>query len=185
MAAERGAAYLDGFIAAFPEDIGRPACPLHVAGNAEVWEAVSDVVLCLGGGSGYIGENVAAGAELDQANILFGLTSSLAVIHGAHMVQQVGLDVEVYAEAMVDATAEVLAAQFRRYARNIVTGNFKETAASIAAWLATMEGRVGDDQRGKPGAALLEGIGALLRRAIEEGYGDEDLSAVIKLLRSA
>ena len=108
-AAERGARYLDGFIAAFPQDIGTPECPLHIAGEADAWETVEDAVMCLGGASGYIGENVAAGAVLDQANILFGLTSSLAVIHGARMAESVGLDVGNYADAMVNAVAHQLA----------------------------------------------------------------------------
>ena len=48
-----------------------------------------------------------------------------------------------------------------------------------------MEGLVDDDKRGTPGVALLEGIEVLMRGAIEAGYGDEDLSAIVKLLRSA
>lgn len=184
-AAERGARYLDGFIAAFPQDIGTPECPLHIAGEADAWETVEDAVMCLGGASGYIGENVAAGAVLDQANILFGLTSSLAVIHGARMAESVGLDVGDYADAMVNAVAHQLAPQYRHYARCIASGNFDETAAAIGTWKATMEGLVDDSNRGTPAVALLEGILAQLGHAIEAGDGDRDLSAVIKLLRSA
>ena len=184
-AAERGARYLDGFIAAFPQDIGTPKCPLHIAGEAEAWETVEDAVMCLGGASDYIGENVAAGAVLDQANILFGLTSSLAYIHGARMAESVGLDVGDYADAMVNAVAHQLAPQYRHYARCIASGNFDETAAAIGTWKATMEGLVDDSNRGTPAVALLEGILAQLGHAIEAGDGDRDLSAVIKLLRSA
>ena len=184
-AAERGATCLDGFIAAFPEDIGTADCPLHIAGDAQAWEAVKDAVLCMGSASSYLGENVAAGAVLDQANILFGLTSSLAYIHGAHMAESVGLDVADFAEAMIHAVAHQLAPQYRHYARCIASGNHEETAAAIATWWATMDGLVDDDNRGTPAAALLEGIGTQLQHAIEVGYGNEDLSAIVKVLRSA
>ena len=184
-AEERGARYLDGFIAAFPQDIGMPECPLHIAGEAGAWETVKDAVLCLGGASDYLGDNVAAGAVLDQANILFGLTSSLAYIHGARMAESVGLDVGDYAEAIIHAVAYQLAPQYRHYARCIASGNHDETAAAIATWRATMEGLVDDSNRGTPAAALLEGILAQLGHAIEAGDGDRDLSAIIKLLRSA
>ncbi len=184
-AAERGATYLDGFIGAFPQGIGKPDCALFVAGNARDWEAISDVVLCLGGASRYLGENLVAGAVLEQANVLFALATSLGLVHGANMVQKAGLDVEAYAEASIDSVATALGGQLRHNARCIAADNFEETEASVATWSAIMDGLVADEHRGTPGVAVLEGIEILLQRAIERGYGDQDISALVRILRAA
>lgn len=69
-AIQKGGLYLDGEILVGPAAIGTQEAMLVVAGSQDAWRVSESVVMCLGGGSRYLGENVTEPTALSAAAIL-------------------------------------------------------------------------------------------------------------------
>ena len=105
------------------------------------------------------------------------LMATMGTIHGAHILEQAGLDVGLYAE-MLPAVAQILTDSLHRPAAAIAANDFTDTEASIGAWVAGWYPEL------PPGATdLLKPIGELLNQAVAAGFGDEGIAAAIKVLR--
>jgi 3-hydroxyisobutyrate dehydrogenase-like beta-hydroxyacid dehydrogenase len=66
---ERGLAYLDGAVSGHPQDLGRPASQVLVAGDEATWQAHRATLERFAGETVYLGEEVAAASALDLAMV--------------------------------------------------------------------------------------------------------------------
>ena len=178
-AVDNNALYLDGVIIAYPIGIGNDETLLIVGGSEEAWQNGERPIMCLGGSSMYVGANLAATIALEEALVTPLLMATMGTIHGAHILEQAGLDVGSYAE-MLPGVAQVLTDSLHRPAAAIAANDFTDTEASIGAWAAGY-----DHEEELPTGAidLLKPIRELLNQAIAAGYGDEGIAAAIKVLR--
>jgi len=182
-AIKNGALYLDGAIMAYPSDVGTEACFLLVAGSEAAWRASESIVMCLGGASRFLGENVAAPTALDAALILFSLSSIIGMIQGAHIVEQEGLDVGEYVEMVADMFATEVVEVTRRLGSAIVRNDFSDTEAALGTYAAALSKYVGGHAKTGVNMKFAQAISGLLDRALRAGYGEEEVAAVIKVMR--
>jgi len=182
-AIKNGALYLDGAIMAYPSDVGTEACFLLVAGSEAAWRASESIVMCLGGASRFLGENVAAPTALDAALILFSLSSIIGMIQGAHIVEQEGLDVGEYVEMVADMFTTDVEREMRRQGNAIVRNDFGNPEAALGAYAAALSTFVGDYEKRGLNVEFPQAISGLLNRAMNAGYGEQELAAVIKVIR--
>jgi 3-hydroxyisobutyrate dehydrogenase-like beta-hydroxyacid dehydrogenase len=175
----KNALYLDGVIIAYPSGIGNDETLLVVGGSEEAWQNGERPIMCLGGSSMYVGANLGATIALEEALVTPLLMATMGTIHGAHILEQAGLDVGLYAE-MLPAVAQILTDSLHRPAAAIAANDFTDTEASIGAWMAGW-----DHKEELPTGAidLLKPIGELLNQAVAAGFGDEGIAAAIKVLR--
>jgi 3-hydroxyisobutyrate dehydrogenase-like beta-hydroxyacid dehydrogenase len=174
------ALYLDGLIIAYPSQIGNDETLLIVGGRKEAWQSGERPIMCLGGSSKYVGTNLGAMVVLEEALVVPLLMATLGTIHGAHILEQAGLDVGLYADMLSDVTP-ILAKSLPREVTAIAANDFTDTEASIETW----DVDAYDHKEELPTGAidLLEPIRELLNQAVAAGYGDEGIAAVIKVLR--
>ena len=178
-----GAAYLDGAIMAFPRDVGRETCTLLVAGSGAAWQRGEHLVKQLGGASVYLGTNVAAPASLDAGMLLPALAALIATCQGAVIVERAGMQVTDYADMVAPSFGGSLADDVRRQCRAIAANAFNDTEASLGVWAAGFNHFVsGMEAAGQP-LGIAGAIRDLLNKAVDAGYGDEELAAVVKVLR--
>ncbi len=174
--------YLDGAILAYPSGIGREETLLVVAGSEKAWDRSARTIKQLGGASVFVGENLAGPIALESAMIGPSLMAIMGMIQGAYVLEQAGLDVRSYAE-MLPASVPVLTESLRRQANAIANNNFADTEASLGTWAAALNH---SDVFGEHGGIDLVGpIRQLLNRAVDSGYGDEEIAAAIKVLRQS
>jgi len=107
----------------------------------------------------------------------------MGMIQGAYLLEQAGLDVSFYAELMAGATP-LLTESLRRQANAIATNNFTDTEAALGTWAAGLNHNA--DAWGEQGGIdLIKPIRELLNRAVDAGYGEEEIAAAIKIFREA
>jgi len=179
----KGGLYLDGVIIAYPSGIGKDETLLVIAGNGSAWTRCEEMIKWLGGASMYVGDNLAAPIALEAAMVGPSLMAIMGMIQGAYLLEQAGLDIGDYAEIMA-AGAPLMAESLHRQAKAIATDNFSDTEASLGTWAAAVNHNV--DAFGEHGGVdLMKPVRELLNRAVDAGYGGEEIAAVIKVLRQA
>jgi 3-hydroxyisobutyrate dehydrogenase-like beta-hydroxyacid dehydrogenase len=182
-AIQNGALYLDGAIMGFPSDVGTEACFLLVAGSEAAWRDCEPIVMCLGGASRFLGENVAAPTALDAALIISSLSSIMGMIQGAHIVEQEGLDVGEYLEFVDGMFATEVPRDLRRQGNAIARNDFSDTEAALGTYAAALSTLVGDHAKRGLNVEFPQAISGLLERALRAGYAEEEVAAVIKVMR--
>jgi len=177
-----GAHYLDGALLATPRQIGKPDTPIFLSGDMVAYEKGEAVLKVLGGHLMYMGAAAGAAAAWDLAILssLFGLITGF--LQGARIFESEKLDVNALGD-MINNIAPVLGEMVRHEGAVISTGNFglpesslKTCAVSIALMVkqAAESGIPGE----VPGFIL-----QLMNKGIKAGYGEEQLGALIKVMR--
>jgi len=179
----KGGLYMDGVIIAYPSGIGKEETLLVIAGDKSAWAKHEKIIKWLGGASMYVGDNLAAPIALEAAMVGPSLMAIMGTIQGAYLLEQAGLDVGAYAEIMA-AGAPIMTESLHRQANAIATNSFSDTEASLGTWAAAINHNV--DAFGEHGGVdLMKPIRELLNRAVDAGYGDEEIGAAIKVLRQS
>jgi 3-hydroxyisobutyrate dehydrogenase-like beta-hydroxyacid dehydrogenase len=180
---KNGGSYLDGTIMAFPSAVGTKACMLLVAGSQVAWRACEHIVMCLGGASRFLGENVATPAALEAALVMPEVFATMGMIQGALIIEKEGLDVGEYVEMVAGMSAEDGGGELRRQGNAIVRNDFSNTEATLGVYAAGFSKFLeGHAERGL-NVEFAQAISGLLNRASSAGYEEEEISAVIKVMR--
>jgi 3-hydroxyisobutyrate dehydrogenase-like beta-hydroxyacid dehydrogenase len=181
-AARHGAELLSGGIMAVPPMIGTPGAFVLYSGSRAVFDAQRPLLDLLGG-SVFVGADPGRAALLDLAllSAMYGMLGG--VLHAYALVGSGGVAAGEFApllarwlDAMsgfVDDAAERIDA--RDHARGVVS--------TLAMQAAAYPGLVAASRAQGVDPALIEALGPLMRRRVEDGHGHEDISGVVELLR--
>ena len=181
-ARESGADYLDGAILAYPDQMGTPDAVLLVAGAEATFRQCEPLLRSLAGGLTYVGEQIGAASALDCASLAFLFGALLGALHGSRICEVEGLRVDEFG-AMLAELAPVVGAEVRHLSERIHADRYDGSHAALRTYSAAAVrlAQQAEDSRITPDfpryavAALGEGMSA--------GLADEDLAALIKVLR--
>jgi 3-hydroxyisobutyrate dehydrogenase-like beta-hydroxyacid dehydrogenase len=180
--AAQGADYLDGEILAYPSEIGDPATVLLLAGDAAVWRSCEPVLRALGGATRYLGENVQLPSVLNTALISPMMGMIAGTIQGALECEKNDFSVAVYTE-MLTEILPMAQHQVQHLLTTIARNNFNDTEAALKTYAAPMSLWVEQCKERGINSEFPAFISGWLQRGMDAGYGDEEISALIKLLR--
>jgi 3-hydroxyisobutyrate dehydrogenase-like beta-hydroxyacid dehydrogenase len=177
-----GAKYLDGAIQAAPAEMGLPGTTILVSGARSAYEPIEATLKLFGGGLTYLGETIGAAATMDLATLSYVYGASLGFIHGARVVESEGFAVDEYG-AIVEKIAPAFGA-FLKYEANVIkSGDFRVTASPMSISIEATE-RILTAARE---TGMQDEIPALFARFFQRakvaGYQNEEMAALIKLLR--
>ncbi len=177
----RDAAYLDGIIEAYPDGIGAADAQLLFSGSKAIFEASRPFLRCLGGDLRFVSEHVGAANALDLADLSWSLGRYVGFAHGARLCESEGVDLDLF------ATRHPEGHRIRELAEIVHAGAFElgslHPGASIRVWEECIQ-RLQSQARGAGiSSEFPDNISGIFKRAIVAGYGDEDLAALIKVLR--
>ena len=178
-----GVDYLDGVILAYPSQIGSAGASVLAAGHQSAWERSSSLLVDLGGASAYLGENLRSPAALDSAIVTSLTAMALGVIHGALLCETEDFPVPVFAE-IVQQTFPTAAGAMDGLLASIVENRFENPEAALRTYAAPISAWANERRERGVNAEFLEFLDGVLSKSIESGYGDEELSAVIKVWRN-
>lgn len=183
-ARQHAGTYLDGAIQAAPDHMGLPDTPILVSGAQATYRAHEDLLRTFGGQLTYLGEDAGAANTMDIATLSYIYGTMAGFIHGAHIAETEGFSVGQYG-ALVAGIAPSFGGFLKHEGEVIQSGDFSisqsplkisvEATARIAR--AARESGINDEV-----PAFLAG---LFRRAAAAGYADEEIAALIKVLRAA
>jgi len=172
----RGANYLDGAILAGPPAIGKHALIL-VAGDAAVFERCRPFLAALAGDLRYVGPHIGTAAALDLAWLSECYGLFLGLIHGARLCESEQVGVDQYAALFPESSRS-------RWRLDIIaSGQYDNPTATLAVWYDGLR-RIQDQARAAGiNCEIPDFAAGFFERAITAGHGEEDVAALVKVIR--
>lgn len=177
-----GAAYLDGAIQAAPAHMGKPDTPILVSGTQATYLGHENLLRIFGGGLTYLGDDAGAANAMDMATLSYIYGTTIGFIHGARIAETEGFGVDKYG-ALVAQIAPSFAG-FLKYEGDVIhSGDFTVSQSPLKISTEATE-RIAKAARASGiNDEIPSFVAGLFERAQKAGYGDEEIAALIKILR--
>lgn len=174
---DHGASYLDGAILGGPKSIGTTDAQILLAGPRAAFDQVEPLVSCLAGNIRYVGDNVRSAAALDLAWLCQRFGLFLGLVHGAYLCESEDVSVGLYATMFPEDD------RARLFAQVIHSGNFENPGATLSVWDAALERVLIQARDAAIDAEIPQFVATFFKKALADGYGEEDVAALVKVLR--
>ncbi len=174
---ERGAEYIDGAILAGPENLRSERAQILLAGPGDVFARVKPLVGSLCSNVRYMGENIRAAAALDLAWLSQQYGVIMGVVHGAYLCESEDVDVGLYATTFPEGGFA------RQLAEIIGANNYTDTGATLRVWDGALQGIRRQALDAGTNREFPEFMSELFKRAMDAGCGEQDVAALVKVLR--
>jgi 3-hydroxyisobutyrate dehydrogenase-like beta-hydroxyacid dehydrogenase len=184
-AAQQGAEYLDGGIMAVPVMIGGPAAFILYSGSEVAFERHQAALAALARPQ-YVGSDPGLAALNDLALLtgMYGMIGGAA--HALALVSSEKISPTAFTTDLLIPWLTAMLGTLTQIANDLEYGAAPGAAGSNLAMQAAGYHNLIDasvEQGVNP--AMLTPMGELLKRAVAEGHGDEDLAVTVRLLRKA
>ncbi|MDA5094595.1 NAD(P)-binding domain-containing protein [Aliiroseovarius sp. KMU-50] len=179
-----GAHLIKGAILCLPEQIGTDDASIVVAGPEHIVTGHDAVLKTMSPSITYLGDNYSAPVVLSRAAISSMLGFLMGTINGATMCDVGGVPLSAFRD-QVARNAGLMQREPLRLIDAIAAGNTQETQASLAVWgeghaaLLTLSETLGVE------TLFHDGIRAMFEKALNQGLGEHDLSAMDQAFRPA
>lgn len=181
--ARHGGRYLDGAIQAAPSQMGRPDTPLLVCGPRPDFAEAEPLLRIAAGHVVYLGEAIDAAAFMDLATLSYVYGAFAGFLHGARIAETTGIDVAAYGE-LINAISPSFGAFFQHEGGVIASGDFRITESPLRISVPAVRRILTTSQRLGLDAEVPAVMDRWLARAEAAGLADQELAAVIKVLRA-
>lgn len=180
--ARAGGRYVDGAIQAAPSQMGQPDTPVLLSGERAAYDVAEPLLQIVAGNLVYLGGAVDAVAYMDLATLSYVYGAYAGFLHGSRIAEATGIDPAVYGKLVKDISPS-FGAFFQHQGGVIASGDFTVSESpmriSIAAVdrIAQTSGALGINRE------LPDLVNNWLERAAARGLADEELAALIKVVR--
>ena len=180
-AKRHGTAYLDGAILAYPREVGHDAL-VTISGDEAVFAGVAGLLSALSTDVRYLGPHIGAAAALDIAVMSYYIMTHLGLVHAALICESEGVRPDMLASVLVDSLPSDTE-EIAHLGNALQKNEFSHSGASINVYSNILD-RIRDQAADKGiDARIPEFANALYKEGVEAGFGDEEVVALIKLLR--
>ena len=178
---EMGGDYLDVTIQPYPESIGEPDSRFFISGSEKAYKLAHPFMKLFGGDLKYLGENVGAANTLDLGKLIYSLGMAIGFAHAARIceVENVGLD--QFASLFKEREpARNLADMVHA---NIYAVDAIHPGASIKTWEGCIQLIQDHANFNDMNSEIPDFFSHLFNQALKSGFGEEDVAAIVKVLR--
>jgi 3-hydroxyisobutyrate dehydrogenase-like beta-hydroxyacid dehydrogenase len=176
---EHDAEYLDCAITGSPSSIGTPNAHILVAGQEAAFQKAEPILRILADNLDYKGELIGLASAWEMICIMHYYGMFLSLFHSVQICQAEGIPLEEY--------IMLLEKQGKSYEKwlceNIQSGNYQETAAPLELWAGGIQQIAQHAQDSNIHAEFPTLAARLFQKAMDLGYGREEVSALFKVLR--
>ena len=181
-AKEGGVLYLDGAIMGYPSDIGSPDSMFVISGDEEGYTLAEPLLRILAPKLEYLGADPARASAMDSAilSATFGLI--FGMLNGAALCEATGISIRQYTklvQPLLTMETEAIAGS----AIKIEDNTLDDTGAFLATWTAVLNPMIETMESAGYNPEIPIFMRNMLSRAIEQGWGEYDIGALIKVLR--
>ena len=170
--------YIDGAIMGYPEVIGDKDSRLLFSGPEETYQRCFPFLESLGGDLRYLGSNIGGAAAIDMALLTHFLCRYLGVIHGALICESENLPIGKFAEMFPQSSDE------KEFLHLVLSEKYGETGATLNVWDGALQRIQSQAKDSMINSEVPDFISSFFKRAIAVGYGEEDVAAIIKVMRN-
>ncbi len=176
-----GARWMIGMINAYPTGIGKPETAILCAGPLDVWEDYGDTVQVLGGASAHVGTTAAAVPGLFAAMFTARQGLMFGLIYGGAVCRKAGLPLNSFAD-QIPVTVDMAKNYADLFIRTVPEGKFDDPGATVQVYLNALEDVVSTFVATGTTDAFPRMMRDLTQRAVDEGLGDKELTALVEML---
>lgn len=179
---QHGASYLAGAIQVAPDQLGRPDTTILVSGNQAAFTQYENLLRVFGGNIKYLGGEAPAASAMDLATLAWLYGSYIGLLHGAALVEQANLRLSLFSDIMAEITPGFT--KFFQHELQVIERNeFPITQSPLSISVSATQ-RI-RDAVGENGfdTSFFESVANLLRKAQADGYQQQELAALIKVIR--
>lgn len=180
---ELGGSYLDGIIAAYPGDIGKPTTVFYYAGSQPAWNRYKALLTTLAGEATYVGTAPSGANVIDAAmTATFHTVAIGAFVEGLSYARSAGVDLHEIKRTL-PYWLGLLSQELHVAIDDVLAGSHTTDQATLETYLVALrtikQAMVEDGER----VHLLGAAVGNLERAHAAGHGQEALSAQILTAR--
>lgn len=176
-----GAGWQIGMINAYPSGIGKEETAILCAGPPDIWGRWADAIRALGGGSAHVGTEPTAIPGLFAAMFTARQGFMFGLIYGGAVCRRAGLSMETFA-AQVPVTLGMAGSYADLFARTVPARDYDNADATMAVYLAALQDALATFEATKTADALPRLMRDLAQRAVDEGRGGQELTALVEVL---
>lgn len=176
-----GTNYLDGALLAYPREIGQDGI-VAISGDEEIYLAVQDLLGALSSDVRYLGAAIGGATALDLASLTFTMSTHLGLVHAALLCESEQVSYEQLAAVVVDSQPSD-AVEITHLGQALHNNDFKNPSASINVYSGVMDRILSQATTAGIDTSIPEFASMLYKKGVAAGLGDEEVVALIKLLR--
>ncbi len=181
-AQERGVDYLDGAILVTPSQIGGADSAILVSGSSTAFEKSEAILKCMAGNLPYLGEEVGSASALDLAFLSHFFGGLLGFYHGARILEFEGMPVTSLG-SMIAEVAPAIGQIIKHDAHVIQSARFANPESSLKNSATVVALLLKQAQEARINSEFPRFASALFRKGMAAGYENEDVAALMKVLR--
>ena len=183
-ARSHGAAYLDGAIQAAPSQMGQADTPVLLSGDPQVYASVQYTLKDLAGNIAFLGEQIEAAATMDLATLSYVYGATVGFVQGALIAETQGLDVGMFGKLVADISP-TFGSFFQHEGAVIQSGDFTISESPMRISIEATRRILQSSLASGINAEIPAFIDGLFQRADKAGLADQELAALIKVVRAA
>jgi 3-hydroxyisobutyrate dehydrogenase-like beta-hydroxyacid dehydrogenase len=178
-----GGMALDGAIMCYPDSVGpNNDAPLLVGGDVDGFQIAKPYLRQISGNLVDLGKNEAAAAAVALGLLTTSVALYAGVAHAARICEAEGADIEILGKLCLHGP--IAPKRFEIIAKEAFALNSLHDGGSLTVWSDVAENIREQAHTAGINSELPDFLSAFYRRAVKAGYGDEDVAALIKTLRS-
>lgn len=179
----RGACYLDGAILCFPDQIGTTDASIICSGANAAFSEAEPVLRLLAPTLEHVAEAVGAAAAQDCAVAAYFACGLLGALHGALICEAEGLPVAKVC-AQFSELSPILGGDVAHLGKTLASGDFDHPYASLKTWSAAISRLTGHAADAGIDNRFPRFAADLFEEGVAQGLGQQEVSALIKVLRA-
>jgi 3-hydroxyisobutyrate dehydrogenase-like beta-hydroxyacid dehydrogenase len=169
--------HIDGAIECLPDAIGTETAQFLFAGPERAYREIEPLLACLGGDRRYLGENISAPAALDLAWLCQRLGQMIGAVHAVCICESENVDIDTFIEMLPEGDrARILTSRIR-------DEHYLDPDAAVTVWDAVSRRFREQARDAGISSEFPDFVASILKRARDAGYGNEDVAALVKVLR--
>ena len=174
--------YVDGAIQAAPSQMGRDDTPVLLSGNRTHFAEAEPLLRILAGNLVYLGEGIDAAAYMDLATLSYVYGAMAGFLHGSRIAEATGIDVATYG-VLVNLISPSFGAFFQHEGKVISSGDFQVTESPLRISVPAVRRILSTSEQLGINRELPAMVNDWLQQAVSAGLADEEVAALIKVLR--
>ena len=173
--------YLDGAILAYPREIGHDAL-VTICGDEGTYAGVKYLLDALSTDVRYLGKSIGAAAALDIAVMSYYIMTHLGLIEAALICESEDVQADMLASVIVDSLPSDTE-EIAHLGAALQKNSFSDPGASVNVYSNILDRILSHSEDRSIDARIPEFANTLYKDGIKMGFGDEEVVALIKLLR--
>jgi len=178
-----GGRYLDAAIQAAPSQMGQADTPVLISGPSDDFAKAEPVLKILAGSLFHLGDEIGAAASMDLSTLSYVYGAFAGFLHGARIAEASGVSVATYG-TLVNAISPSFGAFFEHEGGVIASGDFRITESPLRISVPAVRRILSSSESLGLNTQLPALVDGWLQRAQAVGLANEELAALIKVLRT-